>query len=60
MVEYIYFTNDLEFPLTPSITCTNDTSIKAIISNSKKIECEVYAPEISLFEKKNNKILKFE
>ena len=51
MVEYIYFTNDLEFPLTPSITCTNDTSIKAIISNSKKIECEVYAPEIDFYIK---------
>ncbi|AZV46998.1 4Fe-4S ferredoxin [Nautilia sp. PV-1] len=51
MIEYVYFSNELEFPLPESITFTNNSSEKAIISNSKQIEAEIYAPEIDFYIK---------
>jgi ferredoxin len=51
MNEFVYFSNELDFPLPENIIHTNDTSTKAIISNSKKIECEIYAPEIDFYIK---------
>jgi len=51
MNEFVYFSNELDFPLPDKIIHTNDKSAKAIISNSKEIECEIYAPEIDFYIK---------
>lgn len=51
MNEFVYFSNELEFPLPENIVYTNNTSTKAIISNSRKIEAEIYAPEIDFYIK---------
>ena len=51
MNEFVYFANELDFPLPDKIIHTNDKSAKAIISNSKEIECEIYAPEIDFYIK---------
>ena len=51
MYEFVYFSNKLDFPLPDNIIHTTDKNIKAIISNSKKIECELYAPEIDFYIK---------
>ncbi|WP_456479082.1 4Fe-4S binding protein, partial [Nautilia sp.] len=57
MNEFVYFSNELDFPLPENIIHTNDTSTKAIISNSKKIECEIYAPEIDFYIKNSKDIV---
>jgi ferredoxin len=49
MNEFVYFSNELDFPLSDKIIHTNDKTTKAIISNSKEIECEIYAPEIDFY-----------
>ncbi|GAB6073944.1 4Fe-4S binding protein [Nautilia lithotrophica] len=49
MNEFVYFSNELQFPLPESIIHTTNKSTKAIISNSKEIECEIYAPEIDFY-----------
>jgi ferredoxin len=51
MNEFVYFSNELDFPLSDKIIHTNDKTTKAIISNSKEIECEIYAPEIDFYIK---------
>ncbi|NPA87337.1 MAG: 4Fe-4S dicluster domain-containing protein [Epsilonproteobacteria bacterium] len=51
MYEYVYFSNDLEFPLPEEIIHTKDKSVKAIISNSKVIDSQIYAPEIDFYLK---------
>jgi len=48
-MKFLYFSNELDFPLSDKITHTNDKTKKAIISNSKEIECEIYAPEIDFY-----------
>ena len=50
MIEYaFYHTDELEFPLPQDITPVSEKNQKAIISNSKEIPHEIYAPEINFY-----------
>ena len=51
MYDYVYYSQTNDFPLPQNINFTNDKSTKAIISNSKEIDCEIYAPEIDFYFK---------
>jgi len=49
MYDYVYYSKDLDFPLPENITHLREKTSKAIISNSREIECEIYAPEINFY-----------
>ncbi len=55
MIEYIYYSREkLDFPLNEKIYITNDikkVNENCMISNSKEIEAEMYAPEIDFYIK---------